>query len=52
MKLLDFNKKFGTEEDCIQYLKERREHDGFVCPKCGGKKHRWDKYNHRWIYKK
>lgn len=49
MKLLEFNKKFGTEEDCVQYLKERREQDGLVCSKCGGEKHRWDKYNHRWI---
>lgn len=50
MKLLEFNKKFGAEEDCIQYLKERREQDGLVCSKCGGKKHRWDKYNRRWMY--
>ena len=49
MKLLEFNKKFGTEEDCVQYLKESRERDGLVCSKCGGRKHRWDKYNHRWI---
>jgi len=49
MKLLEFNKSFESEEDCEQYLKEQREKTGIICPKCGGKKHRWDKYNKRWI---
>lgn len=49
MKLLEFNKHFSSEEDCIRYLKTKREEQGLVCPKCGGVKHRWDKYNRRWI---
>jgi len=49
MKLLEFNKQFGSEEDCEKYLKEQREKAGVVCTKCGGEKHRWDKYNKRWI---
>lgn len=48
MKLLEFNKQFGSEDDCIRYLKEQREKDGLVCPKCGGTRHIWDKYNRRW----
>ena len=35
MNLLAFGKRFGTEEDCVQYLKERREQEGLVGLKCG-----------------
>lgn len=49
MKLLHFNKQFSSEEGCEKYLKEQREKAGLVCTKCGGRKHRWDKYNKRWV---
>jgi hypothetical protein len=41
MNLLNFNKRFPTEEACRLYLKERREAEGIVCKKCGGTKHYW-----------
>lgn len=33
--LLEFQRKFGTEEACERYLFERRWPEGFRCPKCG-----------------
>lgn len=35
MNLLEFQRKFGTEENCERYLFEKRWPDGFKCPKCG-----------------
>ena len=32
--LLEFQKAFSTEEDCIHHLIEMRWPDGFVCPRC------------------
>lgn len=32
--LLEFQRKFGTEEACEKYLFERRWAEGFKCPKC------------------
>ena len=52
MKLLEFSKRFGSEEDCEIFLKEQREKEGIECTTCGCKKHYWDKYNKRWICKK
>lgn len=49
MKLLEFNEHFRSEEDCEAYLRKERESKGLVCPVCGGIKHRWDKYNKRWL---
>jgi len=34
MNLLEFQKRFATEEACLQYLLQRRWPDGFVCPRC------------------
>lgn len=34
MSLLQFQKAFGTEEDCAAYMMYKRWKDGFVCPKC------------------
>ncbi|AGA57085.1 hypothetical protein Theco_0892 [Thermobacillus composti KWC4] len=34
MSLIEFQKQFGTEEDCAQYLMYKRWKDGFSCPKC------------------
>jgi transposase-like protein len=37
MTLMDFMKKFGTEEECREHLYGMRWPEGFVCPKCGVK---------------
>ena len=39
MTLIEFQAQFGTEEQCRQYLFEKRWPDGFVCPKCGHKEY-------------
>ena len=36
--LLHFQDHFGDEDQCLEYLIEKRWPDGFVCPKCQGKK--------------
>ena len=35
MNIAEFQERYGTEEQCRQYLFEKRWGDGFVCPKCG-----------------
>jgi len=35
---LDFERRFGTEEACVQYLEQLRWPSGFRCPRCGGDK--------------
>lgn len=35
---LDFERRFGTEEACVQYLEQLRWPSGFRCPQCGGDK--------------
>jgi transposase-like protein len=37
--LLEFQRKFGTEEACENYLFERRWPDGYKCPECGHSKY-------------
>lgn len=39
MDIIEFQKSFGTEEQCRQYLFEKRWPDGFECPKCGHKEY-------------
>ena len=34
MTLIEFQTTFGTEEQCRQYLFEKRWSEGFICPKC------------------
>jgi transposase-like protein len=42
MNLLEFNKRFPTEESCKIHLKELREKDGIECKRCGDiTKHYW-----------
>ena len=36
--LLELEKRFGDDEACRQYLFALRWPDGFVCPRCGGKR--------------
>ena len=39
MSLVEFQKYFGEEKQCRDYLFAKRWPDGFVCPKCGSKKY-------------
>lgn len=34
LSLIQFQKEFGTEEDCANYMMHKRWKDGFACPKC------------------
>jgi transposase-like protein len=38
--LAGFMKQFPDEDACVEYLRQRRWPDGFVCPTCGGT-HGW-----------
>jgi transposase-like protein len=33
--ILEFEKRFNSEEACLQYLYQLRWPDGFICPRCG-----------------
>lgn len=33
--LLDWQKRYGTEEACTQALAQQRWPEGFRCPRCG-----------------
>lgn len=35
--MLEFEAKFGSEEACVEYLRQQRWGSGFLCPKCGGR---------------
>lgn len=37
--LREFRGRFSSDTACWEYLAQSRWPDGFVCPKCGGKKH-------------
>jgi transposase-like protein len=37
--ILEFRDWFHSEEACRNYLKKLRWPEGFVCPRCGGKRH-------------
>lgn len=39
MTLFDFQSRFGTEEQCRQYLYIKRWPEGYVCRKCGHNEH-------------
>ncbi len=39
MSLVEFQRCFGTEEQCDQALRAARWPDGFACPRCGGTPH-------------
>lgn len=52
MNILRFNKQFPTEEACEKFLKETREKEGIVCPKCGCVHHYWKGYRKQWQCKK
>ena len=35
--IMDFQRRFATEDDCRVYLFDCRWPDGFICPGCGGR---------------
>jgi len=37
--LIEFNTTFGTEDQCRQYLYNKRWAEGYKCPKCGHNEH-------------
>jgi transposase-like protein len=39
MNMIEFNEKYGTEEQCRQHLFSVRWSEGFVCPKCENKEY-------------
>ena len=39
MTLIEFQRDFGTEEQCREYLFKKRWPEGFKCPKCGCGEH-------------
>jgi transposase-like protein len=41
--ILEFQKRFSTEEACVQFLMQSRWPDGFDCPKCGHGEFYWMK---------
>ena len=41
MNLLQWQERFGTEEGCIEALKQQRWSSGFQCPKCGHDHGHW-----------
>ena len=41
MNIFDFHSRFGTEEDCEEYLKQKRIEEGIVCPLCHTDKFYW-----------
>lgn len=43
LSLSEFNARYGREKQCHTALIEMRWPEGFVCPKCGGRKHSYAK---------
>ena len=39
LSMADFNRLYGTEDQCHAALAKWRWPDGFVCPKCSGRRH-------------
>ena len=39
LSLAEFNKLYGTEDQCHDALVKMRWPDGFICPKCKGRAH-------------
>ena len=39
LSFADFNERYGTEDQCHDALVKWRWPDGFVCPKCDGRRH-------------
>ena len=39
LSLIEFNRRYGTDNQCHAALIAMRWPDGFVCPHCKGRKH-------------
>jgi ribosomal protein L37AE/L43A len=39
LSLIEFNRRYGTDEQCHKALVAMRWPDGFACPHCQGRKH-------------
>jgi DNA-directed RNA polymerase subunit RPC12/RpoP len=48
MNILDFYKKYPSEEACKEAFIEHRKQEGIVCKKCGCKKHYWKTSKEQW----
>ena len=48
MNLLEFNNYFPTEESCQVDIRKKREAQGIICKRCGGKRHLWVNTLLRW----
>jgi transposase-like protein len=46
--LLEFERRFATDQACRQYLFELRWPEGFVCPRCGGRE-AWPTRRGLWV---
>jgi len=49
LTILEFQKRFGTEEACREYLFASRWPDGFVCPACAASEVGAETRRHLWI---
>lgn len=52
MNLIDFTRKFPTEQACKDHFKECREEKGVYCKKCGCVDHKWKKNRNQWECKR
>jgi len=48
MKILEFYKKYPSEQSCRKYFKKIRETEGITCSKCNGCDHYWKKKREQW----
>lgn len=48
MNILDFYRKYPSEETCKEAFIEHRKQEGVVCKKCGCKKHYWKTSKEQW----
>lgn len=49
--LLDYYRRFSTEQSCLQYIFDTRFKDGLFCPICGGKRKIWTLKESEFTYK-
>lgn len=46
MNIVDFQKKFNTEDKCREFLFDLKYPNGFVCPECGGSEYYYVEKRH------
>ena len=52
MTILEFHKKYPTEESCKEAFKAQRQEEGIKCKKCGNMNHYWKAKREQWECKK